>query len=101
MPADFAVLDIWLAGIQVVVGMLTLVSGLLARGRPGEILAPLGAMLLISGSSRFLSGVVADEILIPTRVVLFAAVAVWWIRDYRALRARSRELLRPRSQAHP
>jgi len=101
VPTDLTVLANWLAGIQVVFGLVALVAGLHARGRPGELLAPLGAMWLIPGVSRFLSGTIPEEILIPFGVVLFAAAVVWFVHVYRASRARTRELLRQRGQAQP
>jgi hypothetical protein len=90
-PADPAALGKWLGGIQVALGLSLLVVGLRARYRPAES-AALGAMILISGSLRLLSGVIAEGILIPVGVALFAAALVWFVRGYRASRARTREL---------
>jgi hypothetical protein len=86
----------WLAGAQLAFGSVCLVMGLRARGRPGEVFAPVGAMAIVTGLSHFLWGTVPDAVLITVDLVATVALTVWFVRGYRASRARTRELLKQR-----
>jgi hypothetical protein len=78
----------WVAWAQVAFGTAALLGGLRARGRPGEILAPLGAASVVTGSLRTLRGAIPANALIPLGTVLFAAWIVWFVRISRAGAAR-------------
>lgn len=100
-PPDPTLMREWLAWAQLVFGFACLVVGLRTRGRPGELLAPVGVMGVVAALSHFLTGTLRDEILIPLEVSAFAALTVWFVRGYRASRARTRERLGQRAQSRP
>jgi hypothetical protein len=96
---DLAVIRDWLAGFQIIFGLVGLVVGLRTRGGPVGSLAPLAAIFLIQGAARFLTGVVAEGILISVEGALVVAALVWFVRVSRAERARTRELLSQRANS--
>ena len=97
--SDLTVIRDWLAGFQIIFGLVGLVVGLRTRGGPVESLAPLAAIFLTQGAARFLTGVVTDGILIPVEGALVVAALVWFVRVSRAERARTRELLSQRADS--
>src|SRR5262249_280101 len=86
----------WLPWMNLLWGLPCLVVGLRARGRTGELLAPVGAMAVANSALYFLWGTLPNAVMIALYVIALVAITLWFVRLYRASRARIRELLKRR-----
>ncbi len=89
----------WVAVAQLAMGIVCLVTGLRNRDRSGDLLAPMGAMFVVFALFKLTRRTVPLEILIPLTLLAFTVLTVWYVRAFRAARARTRELLKQRAQS--
>jgi hypothetical protein len=97
-PSSPDVIGWWIGAIELVFGLLALLSLLQVPDGRKQPIAAVFAWMMISGSSRLLRGRVPDEVLITVELLTFSAAVFWYVRAYRARRALTRELRKRRSQ---
>jgi hypothetical protein len=97
-PTDHETLNTGIAWFELVSGCLYLVLGI-RGGLRTRYFRPLGLWFILAAASRFLAGRISDGALITLAVLGFLAVAVWFLRVRRAVKAHTREVIRQRAQA--
>ena len=92
-------LGVWIAGLKVLFGTVTLAWALRHRDQAMPTTAPFGAGLLASGTVRLLVGRVPDRILTPVATLLLVTIAAWFVYEVWAERARRKARQRSASVA--
>ncbi|MEZ5316852.1 MAG: hypothetical protein R2752_05575 [Vicinamibacterales bacterium] len=84
-----------IAGLQIVVGLASIVFGIRDRSNGGDRLAPLGTVMVVAGAFPFLAGIMPDSVLFPLAGLAMVAALTWFVSRDRQARARMRDRQSP------